>query len=289
MAERGRRRSLRQLVGLAGAAAAWGGAGGPLARAGTPTPPAPSSATLPATLPAERPATSPATSPAISTGTSTATSSAAPPPPSGSPVRAWPLLRPLPPADEAAQVPEFFTWRARLIAALARHDAEALRDALHPQVKLSFGGDQGLAAFERLWTPARGDSAVWPTLAAVLALGGRWRRGDGDPAAPSFVAPYVFSDWPDDLDPYLHQAVIAEGVRVRSAPSADAPVIGSVGHGIVRLVDHPGQPPGWTTLARPGAGPGHVASDWLRSAVDHRVMVDRRSGRWQISLFLAGD
>jgi len=264
VAELDRRRSLRRLAGLAGAAAAWTGAGGPSARAQAPASPHPPLA--PASAAGSAPASGPAPSP-----------------------RAWPVVRPLPPADEAAQVPEFFTWRARLLAALARHDADALRDALHPQVKLSFGGDEGLAAFERRWAPTQADSAVWATLAAVLALGGRWRRGDGDPGSPSFVAPYVFSDWPDDVDPLLHQAVVAGAVRVRSAPNAAAPVIGSVGHGIVRLIDASDEPPGWTALARPGAGPGHVASAWLRSAIDYRVIVDRRSGRWQISLFLAGD
>jgi len=199
---------------------------------------------------------------------------------------AGPVLRPLPPADEAAQQPEFFTWRARLIAALARHDAAAVRAALHPQVRLSFGGDDGLAAFERRWTPDRPDSPLWPTLATVLALGGRWVRGDD--AAPTFVAPYVFSDWPDNLDAYTHQAVIADAVAIRAQPAADAAVLATAGHGVVRLATAD-DPPGWTALALPGGSTGHIASAYLRSPLAHRVMIDRRTGAWQIALFLAGD
>ena len=92
------------------------------------------------------------------------------------------LLLPLPapaqqppvvlPVDEAAQRPAFFAFRARLQQALARRDAQAILDAVHPHVRTSFGDGGGLEDFRRQWRPDAPDSPLWSTLGTVLALGG---------------------------------------------------------------------------------------------------------------------
>ena len=143
------------------------------------------------------------------------------------PLHAPAQTRPLPPIDEAAQRPAFFAFRARLQDAIARRDPEAILQAVHPDVRTSFGEGGGLEDFRRQWRPDAPDSPLWATLGSVLSLGGSF-AADG-----SFRAPYVFSRWPDDVDAFEHMAVVGESVRVREGPALDAPVVGSVSFGIV--------------------------------------------------------
>jgi hypothetical protein len=189
----------------------------------------------------------------------------------------------LPPVDEAAAQPDFFTFRARLQLAVARRDTAAVVAVLHQDVKLSFGGDAGVRDFRRLWRPDAPRSPLWETLGTVLALGGSFNGGD------TFTAPYVFSRWPEGVDAFTHQAVVGTDVRIRSAPSAAAPVLGRLDFAIVALhgATRPGQT--WTRIDHPGHAAAWVDSRFLRSPLDYRAIFTRLDGRWQMTAFLAGD
>src|SRR5687767_3243003 len=64
----------------------------------------------------------------------------------------WAAAQPaFPPVDEASTVPDFFSFRAQLQAAVARRDTAAVEAALDPAVRLSFGGESGLDGFRRMW------------------------------------------------------------------------------------------------------------------------------------------
>ena len=86
----------------------------------------------------------------------------------------WPALAQsrLLPVDQAALVPDFFSFRAQLAAAIARRDFLFLLSVLSKEVKLSFGGDAGVEDFNKIWKPAAPDSRVWDVLGTTLALGG---------------------------------------------------------------------------------------------------------------------
>ena len=126
------------------------------------------------------------------------------------------------PVDEASRQPDFFSFRAQLQTSLARHDADAVMAVLDPNIKLSFGGDDGIENFRRMWRPTEADSELWAELGAVLALGGTFS------SESSFTAPYVFSKWPDRFDGFEHVALIASNVRIRSAPQADASTVATL-------------------------------------------------------------
>ena len=195
---------------------------------------------------------------------------------------ATPSLPPLPPVDEAAAQPDFLAFRARLQAALARHDAAALLAAVHPDIRNSFGGDDGIAAFRERWRPEAPDSPVWTTLAEVLSLGGLFD------AEGRFVAPYVFSAWPADVDAFEHVAVLGRGVRVRAAPHAGAEPLALLDFAIVRL--QPDQPDaGWSAVRLADGRRGFVHRRLVRSPVDYRAAFEKSHGGWKMTLFLAGD
>jgi hypothetical protein len=186
------------------------------------------------------------------------------------------------PVDEAAQRPEFFSFRARLASAVARRDAAAVLDAVDEQVKTGFGGDDGRAAFERQWEPRRADSRLWEVLGAVLALGGSFTAED------RFSAPYVYSRWPEDLDAFTHVAVTGSEVRLRGAPRAGAPVVGGASFALLDLTG-PATGDGWFPVRTADGRAAYVSAAYARSPLDYRAIFERRDGAWRLVAFVSGD
>jgi hypothetical protein len=191
--------------------------------------------------------------------------------------------RTLMPVDEAAALPDFFSFRARLLQVIARRDAAALLEIVDPAIKNGFGGDDGKAAFEREWRPSSADSGVWETLAVVLALGGKRSGHDG------FTAPYVFAAWPDGVDGFEHVAVIGDDVRVRRAPRADAAEIARVSFDVLRRGRDDSAPDGWTPVIAADGQAGYISSQYVRSPIDYRAFFSKQGGRWWLVMLLAGD
>jgi hypothetical protein len=195
-----------------------------------------------------------------------------------------PAPRRLLPVDQAATQPDFFTFRAQLLTAVARHDAAALMVVVHPNIKCDFGGGEGKAFFEEYWKPSAAGSQVWVELAAVLALGGTFSTSD------TFVAPYVFSRWPQGVDGFEHVAVVGDRVRIRTAPRPDAEAAAVSSFEILPLAQQSGDTPEeWTAVALAGKKIGYVASRFVRSPIDYRAYFAREDGRWQMLMFIAGD
>src|SRR5690349_5406737 len=78
------------------------------------------------------------------------------------------------PVDEATQRPDFFSFRAALQSAIARHDSAALLAVVHTNIKNDFGGSDGIENFRMIWKISEPDSTVWRELGTALALGGRF-------------------------------------------------------------------------------------------------------------------
>lgn len=187
------------------------------------------------------------------------------------------------PVDQAASVPDFFSFRAQLQAAVARRDVDHVLGVLSKDVKLSFGGDAGIEDFKRIWQPSAPDSRLWEVLASTLALGGSF-AADG-----AFTAPYVFTRWPQDRDAFSHMAAVGSGIRVRSAPAASAAPVAALDFTIVELAEPPQADPRWVQIKLGADRTGFVDARFLRSPIDYRITFSKIEGRWQVVLFLAGD
>ena len=190
------------------------------------------------------------------------------------------------PVDEAASDPDFFAFRARLQRAIAGHDVRALLSVIDPAIRVSFGPENGRDAFRRDWQldgPSQESSGIWTELGAVLALGGQFDTPD------TFVAPYVFSRWPDRVDAFEHVALVGADVRIRSEPRANARVVTSLSFAIVPLARTVTPPDGWTAVRLGGDRVGFVSSALVRSPIDYRAFFARRNGDWRLLLFVAGD
>ena len=195
-------------------------------------------------------------------------------------VAAEPLLRPV---DQAAEQPEFFSFRAQLQSAIARRDTLALVAALRTDIKNSFGGDGGIEEFRQVWQLGQPDSPLWEALGTALALGGSFSGDAG------FAAPYVFSRWPEGADSFGQVAIIASGVRVRAEPNPGAASVATLTFAIVELADTQAPEERWVALKLPDGAVGYVDRRFVRSPIDYRAIFEKSEGRWQLAMFLAGD
>lgn len=186
------------------------------------------------------------------------------------------------PVDEASTRPDFFSFRARLQRAIARHDTAALMEVVHPQIKNSFGGNDGVDEFRSMWRIGQPDSGIWDELGTALALGGSFHD------AGTFVAPYVFSRWPGQFDSFEHVAVIGSSVRVRSQPDTASSWIDAVSFAILPVAREGTDQEGWTAV-QIGKTVGYISSAYVRSPIDYRAIFRLDGGRWRLVTFVAGD
>ena len=191
------------------------------------------------------------------------------------------------PVDEGGTDASFARFRTALLQAVERRDSAGLVDVVAPEIKLSFGGDAGIASFHEWWRPGDGDSEIWGTMATVLRNGGTFARPEqGDTL---FMAPYVYAAWPD-LDPFEHVATLTESAVVRAGPADSARAIGVLPHQVVRYRhDEPEAPEGWTPIELPDGTQGWMRSADVYSPVGYRAIFAKQSGRWRMIALIAGD
>jgi hypothetical protein len=181
------------------------------------------------------------------------------------------------PVDEASSRPEFLAYRRQLEVAVARRDLDAVAAALDPGIRLGFDASGGIEAFRKQFTER---SELWEQLARVLALGGSFRTPTG------FEAPYVFSRWPDRFDSFECAAITGRNVRVRGAAQLDGPILTTVSHAIVRVLDRGEM---WSQVQLGDGRRGFVSGAYVRSPVDYRALFNLVDGRWRMTAFVAGD
>lgn len=186
------------------------------------------------------------------------------------------------PVDEASNRPEFFSFRAHLQRAIARHDTAALLAVVHPQIRNSFGDNDGIDQFRTMWNIGAEASEIWDVLGTVLGLGGSFHDDN------TFVAPYVFSRWPGTFDAFEHVAVIGTDVRVRSEAAADAPVVTTSSFAILPVTRQATEVDGWIAV-RVGSRTGYIASQFARSPIDYRAIFRYEDRQWKLVTLVAGD
>lgn len=189
----------------------------------------------------------------------------------------------LAPIDEAINDPEFFTYRARLQAAIAMRDVDAVIAMTDPNVKLGFGGDDGA---ERLRQNLIGANAprLWAGMARILALGGAFEGG-------MFQAPYYFARWPEGADSLECGVIVGRNVNLRREPAADAPVVASSSYDLVRRMV-PGVsnvPEGWSAVELRNGRRAFVRNEYFGAPVGLRALFNRVNGQWRLTALVSGD
>lgn len=189
------------------------------------------------------------------------------------------------PVDEAAKDPTFFVFRSRLIEALAAHDAGYVISILSPSIRTSFGDDPGIEQFKKQWKPEDKNSELWPALARVVSLGGKFME-DG-----AFQAPYVSACWPEDADSIDFGAIVGENVRVREKPDAASAVIAKLSFELVGVLEFAPErgPNSWTKIKLADGRIGYVSAQFVGHGTDLRAYFEKQNGQWRVTALVAGD
>lgn len=196
--------------------------------------------------------------------------------------------------DEAAKDPSFLSFRTKLIAAVKRRDKGYVLSALDRNVKVSFGGDSGVADFKRYWRIHRRDSKLWDELLAVLSNGGFLKKAGG---SAGFSAPFSFDGFPKDLDAFDYNLIFGSAVALRETPSHEGSVVSRLSYNVVKLVgektvtaeDGEHAVPTWYFIETLGGLSGYVNAKYVRSPIDYRAIFEKRRGKWKLTAFVAGD
>ena len=196
------------------------------------------------------------------------------------------------PVDEGDESPEFAAFREELIAAAQSKDVDFIRSHTDASVRYTFGINEGIDGFLRQWELDANprESPFWDELLQVANLGGRFRNEE----KTSFIAPYVFSDFPEDIDAFQHAAIIDKNVKVYAEPSADSEIVGTLTYSIVRILERhfPSEEaprPAWLKVETFSGNTGYIPAEYGRSPVDYRGNWVKLGGTWKMIFFVAGD
>lgn len=200
------------------------------------------------------------------------------------------------PVDEALRDTVFFVWRETLLDAVQQKDIFTLMEGMAEDIKVSFGAENGTAAFIEQWdlqSEARtAQSPVWGHLEEVLLGGGVFTANSN-----RFEAPYVAATWPSNQDPHQRAVITGAGVRIREAPSLQSGIATVASHTFVNYGSRTDQQTtigdetySWHQVETDTGTEGYVWGKYVRSPLSYRAVFERSSsGQWQMVLFLAGD
>ena len=197
------------------------------------------------------------------------------------------------PVDQAGRDPSFAAFRRQLLHAAYEYDSRFVVAHLSPGIKTSFGSTGGIADFRQRWQPDRRDSDLWPVLIDVLTHGGSF----GPPGQRAqFWAPYWFSTWPENQDPFFKAVIIGRQVPLRSVPRHSAPVSGRLTYDIVAVKTF--QPVTekagsrsyrWLAVTTADGRKGYVPAGEARNPIGWRAGFANVGGRWLMEALIAGD
>ena len=192
------------------------------------------------------------------------------------------------PVDEAAADASFLAFREGFVTALRNKDARWVQRIVDPDVLTSFGPESGAKAFAAKWDLTDPSDAFWRVMLDTIALGGRFV----EPGL--FCAPYVYTSFPEAVEPTEHYAVTADRIPLRSTSQGTSPVLRFLSRNIVRRADSPRQTAdtgstGWVPVVLSDGTRGFVEARFLRSPLDYRACFQKKEAVWKLTVFVAGD
>lgn len=187
------------------------------------------------------------------------------------------------PRDEAARDASFVTFRKSLTAALKKGNTEWVVSRIDPDVRISFGEENGKTALLASWKRSPADKAGFmKELRLVIGLGGGFREG-------SFWAPYTYAFWPDELDAFENAVAAGARVELKESMSPASKTLAVLSYDIVRLVPDDSRVPNeWRRIEHRGQK-GFARTGEVRSGADARACFTKVKGSWRLTAFVSGD
>jgi hypothetical protein len=188
------------------------------------------------------------------------------------------------PIDEGPLNPSFVEFRRNFIRALRVCNSETILHYVDSKVHTSLGIDDGLAYLKE---KLKGKKAplFCHELLKTVSLGGKFTDAERD----EFIAPYVFSSFPDErfTDPGAYAVVIGRNVNIRENPSLNGKVLSKVSHAIIQQTTIESNK--WIQVQTLDGTKGYIHKDFVRSPLDYRIVFKYQNGKWIITVIIAGE
>lgn len=197
----------------------------------------------------------------------------------------------LSPVDEGRGDATWQRFKARLLEALARRDAQFIIGMVDRNIR-NTSGTSGAAEFNKLWEPRSAASPLWAELPKVLFLGGIFVKRAGNVA--EFCAPYVYYKWPDDVSADKSGAIIAKEALMKARPAANSATLQTLSYDVIDVLDwevaddSKDNPQKWIKL-KTKAGEGYVPEELVRSPLEYRACFVNDRARWRMTALEFGE
>ncbi len=196
------------------------------------------------------------------------------------------------PVDEADRDTTLVAFRDRLLQAVTKRDPDFLRGIVGEGIVNGLKASVGRAEFERRWQVASPDSEVWSALQTILSMGGGFVRSE---RGVKFCAPYVFTDFPDNLDIYGYGAITASDAVLKARPRRDGATIKALSYDIVKVNDWRSVPDAgggaeaWIKVTTLDGKDGYVETRVVRSPTDYHACFTKMRNDWEMTSLISGD
>lgn len=198
------------------------------------------------------------------------------------------------PYDEAERDQSLLAFRARMIQVVAFKEPERLIEMIDPKINIGLDLPSGPRAFVEFWRPEAIDSEIWEVLGPILQFGGGFVRSEN---GVMFCAPYVFVNFPAELDIWSHGVITQENIDLKQLPTTASPTLVSLNYHIVQVDDWNEINDGsgteafrWVKIITMGGEEGYVQRQYIRSPSDYSAcFIQRKNKTWKLSSLASKD
>ena len=197
------------------------------------------------------------------------------------------------PVDDAERDPTFFEFREKMLRAIDQKEPEVFVTMLDQNIWVDHE-KRGMKHFLKLWHPESIDTELWHVLGAVLKMGGTFVRSE---IGVRFCAPYVYTTFPDSLDPFGYGAVIKERSILKAGSSHSSRTITSLSYDLVKVHDWRSVPDSagehlgnWIKVTSLSGQEGYVDKSDVRSPTDYAAcFLHTSKNGWKLDSFVSNE
>jgi hypothetical protein len=189
------------------------------------------------------------------------------------------------PVDDAVRDSTLLAFRDRLLSAAENQDTTFVYSIVDTNVFNGFGGDSGIEIFKIYWR----QHGLRKNLIKALKLGGTLTEAD-----KRFSVPYIWDQFPEEVDPFQTAVIIGSNVNVRTLPKLNSDRIAQLSYDIVRVsswsaTHDAGSGLDWIKIDLGDGRTGYICDKYIRSPIAHRFFFEKREGKWILVTWAAGD
>ena len=195
------------------------------------------------------------------------------------------------PVDESDRDPTLISFMERLELAVTHREPERLVELVSGEVYNGLGKDPGIQKFAEYWKVDAIDTEIWSVLEPILKMGGGFVRSE---KGVQYCAPYVFTEFPENLDVFDYGAVIEESAQLMAEPSSSSMLVATLSYHVIKIQDWRSVPDMnqtpdlfWISVSTLDGKEGFIRRQEVRSPSEFSAcFLQNKQGVWKLnSLF----